>query len=513
MVQQILPTNTFTTAKWIVSETSSDGTHTTIQAAINAASAGDTVFIRSKSTSYAEDLTLKAGVNLTGFTCDGSLSSVSNVIIKGNATFTGAGTVTISGVQLKTNGGAFLTVSGSAASIVNLLDCYLAIADGTAISFSSSSSSAAININNCYGTISGVNIAIFSHSSAGVLSINNSNITNSGGSTTVNTASAGILQLYYTVIHNPITTSGTNAFAFVWSSVSTANLTCLTIGGSGSQSIIFSYISAGTASAISISSSAAIVTSEVFSTNANTIAGTGVLYVSEINFNGVGNNATIAGTIDTTQTQFITIGKLNLITPLQVAQGGTGDQTMPAYSLVCGGTSTTGAFQSVSDVATGQVLTSGGVGALPAFSATPSLTSITLGGGTALANYAEGTFTPIVSGTTSAGAGTYSVQNGNYTRIGNIVFFQAYLVWSAHTGTGNILAGGLPLTSRNSSNELHCCSVWYSNFTYTAASFLQAYVNPNDTTLNLTQMTATAAAASIPIDTAASMMFCGQYRI
>src|SRR5271169_5317141 len=50
-----------------------------------------------------------------------------------------------------------------------------------------------------------------------------------------------------------------------------------------------------------------------------------------------------------------------------VAGGGTGNTSQAAFSLVCGGTTTTGAFQAVSDVATGSVLISGGTGALPSF--------------------------------------------------------------------------------------------------------------------------------------------------
>lgn len=55
-----------------------------------------------------------------------------------------------------------------------------------------------------------------------------------------------------------------------------------------------------------------------------------------------------------------------LTTPLSVPQGGTGIATATAYAVLCGGTTGTGAFQSVSGVGTAnQVLTSNGAGALP----------------------------------------------------------------------------------------------------------------------------------------------------
>lgn len=49
-----------------------------------------------------------------------------------------------------------------------------------------------------------------------------------------------------------------------------------------------------------------------------------------------------------------------------VAQGGTGNTTFTAYSVICAGTTSTGAFQNVSGLGTsGQVLTSNGAGSLP----------------------------------------------------------------------------------------------------------------------------------------------------
>lgn len=58
---------------------------------------------------------------------------------------------------------------------------------------------------------------------------------------------------------------------------------------------------------------------------------------------------------------------------LAVARGGTGNTTFTAYSVLCAGTTATGAFQNVSGVGTaGQVLTSNGAGALPSWQAASS---------------------------------------------------------------------------------------------------------------------------------------------
>lgn len=132
---------------------------------------------------------------------------------------------------------------------------------------------------------------------------------------------------------------------------------------------------------------------------------------------------------------------------LTVSEGGTGNTTKAAYSLVAGGTSTTGAFQAVNPVATGQVLISGGVSALPSFSATPTVTSINFGGN-ALSTYTVGTWTPALKfGGASVGM-TYSVQEGQYTQIGNIVVFNCYIqLTSKGSSTGVATMTGLPVST------------------------------------------------------------------
>jgi hypothetical protein len=71
-------------------------------------------------------------------------------------------------------------------------------------------------------------------------------------------------------------------------------------------------------------------------------------------------------------------------------------------------------------------------------------------GGTGAANklddYEEGTWTPTLEGTTSAGTTTYTDQSGNYTKIGNTVIIGFYISFTAATGTGEMKLGGLPFT-------------------------------------------------------------------
>lgn len=76
------------------------------------------------------------------------------------------------------------------------------------------------------------------------------------------------------------------------------------------------------------------------------------------------------GTIATQAANSVTItgGSVTGITDITAADGGTGRSSHTAYAVICGGTTTTAAQQSIASVGTaGQVLTSNGAGALPTF--------------------------------------------------------------------------------------------------------------------------------------------------
>lgn len=67
------------------------------------------------------------------------------------------------------------------------------------------------------------------------------------------------------------------------------------------------------------------------------------------------------------------LSSLTLGNVLTVPSGGTGLSSATAYSVLCGGTTSTGAFQSVSGLGSAsQVLTSNGAGALPTWQSLPS---------------------------------------------------------------------------------------------------------------------------------------------
>jgi hypothetical protein len=143
------------------------------------------------------------------------------------------------------------------------------------------------------------------------------------------------------------------------------------------------------------------------------------------------------------------------------------------------------------------------------FSATPGTGTSEL-----LDDYEEGTFTPTIIGTTTAGTGTYTTQVGRYTKIGNRVAYNAYLSWSAHDGTGNMQIAALPFTSANATNALNPQTLWANSLTLTASNYLQAYNNPNTATIVLQQYPVGGGGASnVPMDTSAAIMVSGTYEV
>lgn len=102
--------------------------------------------------------------------------------------------------------------------------------------------------------------------------------------------------------------------------------------------------------------------------------GTGRLQVGGVNVPTISSTDTLTNKTLTSPTLTTPVlgtpssGTLTNCTGLPVAGGGTGLASATAYAVLCGGTTSTGAFQSIASVGTaGQVLTSNGAGALPTF--------------------------------------------------------------------------------------------------------------------------------------------------
>ncbi len=119
----------------------------------------------------------------------------------------------------------------------------------------------------------------------------------------------------------------------------------------------------------------------------------------------------------------------------------------------------------------------------------------------------SGTFTPVVAGNTAAGVGTYTTQTGNYQRVGNMVYFDLQLTWTAHTGTGTTQITGLPF---NAAAKM-VIPVALDSFTYTAQ--LTATTTLGQAYADLQYFSSGGALTGVTIDAAASLYMSGCYRI
>jgi hypothetical protein len=133
-----------------------------------------------------------------------------------------------------------------------------------------------------------------------------------------------------------------------------------------------------------------------------------------------------------------------------------------------------------------------------------------------LNDYEEGTFTPTVAGTTAAGTGTYTLQSGYYTKVGNLVTAQVYLSWTNLVGaTGNLIFSSLPFASSSSANAYGAGSISYvNNIALTASNVLTVLINPGTSFIEAYQYPAGGGATTtVPIDTAGAIIFTITYRV
>ena len=120
--------------------------------------------------------------------------------------------------------------------------------------------------------------------------------------------------------------------------------------------------------------------------------------------------------------------------------------------------------------------------------------------------YQEGTFTPVIEGSATAGTATYAGQVGRYTRIGRMVFCQIRLNWSGGTGTGNLQIGGLPFTSSSAGSYGGAAIGWLSDVALTASNVASFYVGNSSNTLIAYQYPVGGGAFSaIPYDVAGNL--------
>jgi hypothetical protein len=190
------------------------------------------------------------------------------------------------------------------------------------------------------------------------------------------------------------------------------------------------------------------------------------------------------------------LSSLTLGTDLAVTEGGTGASSQTAYAVLAGGTTSTGAYQSVASVgSSGQVLTSNGAGALPTFQ-TPAPGGTTIPAGTVM-----------LFGQTSAPTGftkltdqdnaSLRVVSGTASTGGSVNFTTAF---ASQTPTGSVTitavsgsAGATTLTTPQIPSHAHKVftvatgsnngpTALFNTFTNTSTRVVTSAVNPSPLT-------------------------------
>lgn len=170
---RIIPTNTYGIAKFLVSPDESQGNFTTIQAAVTAASAGDTIYIADGV--YNESVTLKPGILITALSSSGDAN---NVEFTGSFTFTGGGDVIISNIRMTSDNGVSIDFSGSSAGSLSVIYCFLDCTSNYIFDFTNSNANSSIDVNYSFINVSTNSTSPLFSSSAGSLSFSSSFLVN-----------------------------------------------------------------------------------------------------------------------------------------------------------------------------------------------------------------------------------------------------------------------------------------------------------------------------------------------
>lgn len=339
----IIKINPMSPARWIVDPLSTtanpNGTHTTIQAALNAAGPGDTIMVMPGT--YNETLTLKNECNLVAFNDD----IAGTVIISGTLTLDNTATGTyfcVSGIRFQRTSGSCITHSGNEVRQLFLTRCKI-IVQGTAtgITFTNTAVNSEIRLSYCSGDASDAGSKIFAMSgtdlNSSVIGFYSSYFTNGGSttvpSTTANTNSSGINEFYNSTFALPVTTSGNatlRAFDTDFSNMTgttVGNVTNLIIGGSGVNKVTGCVLNSGSAVAATISTTTLMTSTTISSSNAASINGAGTLNYGDLVF----TSGAVIGV--TTQNNLNPTVAFSAYLSASTSNDKTGDGTV--YTVIC----------------------------------------------------------------------------------------------------------------------------------------------------------------------------------
>ncbi|MDR6818511.1 parallel beta-helix repeat protein [Neorhizobium sp. 2083] len=123
----------------------------------------------------------------------------------------------------------------------------------------------------------------------------------------------------------------------------------------------------------------------------------------------------------------------------------------------------------------------------------------------------RGQFTPVLAGVTSAGAGTYNQQQGEYHRVDNEVSIYIGLSWTAHTGTGAMKVTGLPFTCK--SGQSPAVEMWINGILWGGTSRLEASMTGGTTEVLIQMAADNGSVVGVTMDTSGVIQLNFKYLI
>lgn len=125
--------------------------------------------------------------------------------------------------------------------------------------------------------------------------------------------------------------------------------------------------------------------------------------------------------------------------------------------------------------------------------------------------YAKGAYVVTYLGATTAGATTYTTQDGFYVRIGSFVFAHGRVIWTAATGTGSAIVS-LPFTSQNTTGMRGIAVVYPTNVTFANGS-IAAQIAPNTAFFVMNSPATNAAGTAVAVEAAGDIIFGAFFRV
>ena len=124
----------------------------------------------------------------------------------------------------------------------------------------------------------------------------------------------------------------------------------------------------------------------------------------------------------------------------------------------------------------------------------------------------QGSFTPVVTGSSSAGTCTYTKQYGKWIRDGDAVRGEMTVIWTGHTGTGNILITGIPSALTPSTYDAKQFPLQVNTIPFTGPIIYAAF-NGSSTNITCYEIATSGVVSLLPLSVAGTLTINFSYSL